>query len=132
MVTIVIGHTDCPGEPGPPTTQATAPTSRDVIRSAVLKTIIMCNALPGRLGRPTPHDWSATTLRTTARFALLLTAVTGLSGLAVAPATAAPVVTIDTGHVDVFGVAYEDDEFHLHVHDEAGDVEHEPSEVLLV
>ncbi|WP_201435555.1 choice-of-anchor M domain-containing protein [Saccharothrix sp. 6-C] len=71
-------------------------------------------------------------MRTTARFALLLTAVTGLSGLAVAPATAAPVVTIDTGHVDVFGVAYEDDEFHLHVHDEAGDVEHEPSEVLLV
>ncbi|MEU4768069.1 choice-of-anchor M domain-containing protein [Actinosynnema sp. NPDC023794] len=71
-------------------------------------------------------------MRTTARIALLLTAVTGLSGLAAAPATAAPVVTIDTGHVDVFGVAFEDGAFHLHVHDEAAEAEYEPAEVLLV
>ncbi|MFD0200857.1 MULTISPECIES: choice-of-anchor M domain-containing protein [Saccharothrix] len=70
-------------------------------------------------------------MRTTARIALLMAAVTGLSGLAAAPATAAPVVTLDTGHVDVFGVAYEDGEFHLHVHDEASEAEYEPSDVLL-
>jgi surface-anchored protein len=61
-----------------------------------------------------------------------MTAVTGLSGLVAAPATAAPVVPIDTGHVDVFGVAYEDGELDLHVHDETADVEYAPAEVLLV
>ncbi|MEU4448704.1 choice-of-anchor M domain-containing protein [Actinosynnema sp. NPDC050801] len=71
-------------------------------------------------------------MRTTARIALLMAAVTGLSGLVAAPATAAPVVTIDTGHVDVFGVAYEDGAFDLHVHDETNDVEYAPAEVLLV
>lgn len=71
-------------------------------------------------------------MRTTARIALLLAAATGLSGLVAAPATAAPLVTIDTGHVDVFGVAFEDGAFDLHVHDEAAEAEYAPSEVLLV
>lgn len=71
-------------------------------------------------------------MRTTARIALFLTAVTGLTGLAAAPATAAPLATLDTGHVDVFGVAFEDGAFHLHVHDETTDTEYAPSEALLV
>lgn len=71
-------------------------------------------------------------MRTTARIALLLTVVTGLSGLVAAPATAAPVVALDTGHVDVFGVAYEDGAFDLHLHDETNDVEYAPSEALVV
>ncbi|MGM1065400.1 choice-of-anchor M domain-containing protein [Saccharothrix sp. Mg75] len=71
-------------------------------------------------------------MRTTARIALLAVAVTGLSGLVAAPATATPVATVDSGHVDVFGVAFEDGAFDLHVHDETNDVEHAPSEVLLV
>ncbi|WP_447002004.1 choice-of-anchor M domain-containing protein [Saccharothrix isguenensis] len=71
-------------------------------------------------------------MRTTARIALLMAAVTGLSGLVAAPATAAPVVTLDSGHVDVFGVAFEDGEFDLHVHDEGSEAEYAPSEVLLV
>ncbi|CAL9573693.1 hypothetical protein SUDANB95_04848 [Actinosynnema sp. ALI-1.44] len=71
-------------------------------------------------------------MRRTARIALLLAAVTGLSGLVAAPATAAPLATLDTGHVDVFGVAFEDGEFDLHVHDETTDTEYAPSEVLLV
>ncbi|GGP66019.1 choice-of-anchor M domain-containing protein [Saccharothrix coeruleofusca] len=71
-------------------------------------------------------------MRTTARIALLLAATAGLSGVVAASATAAPVVTIDTGHVDVFGVAYEDGAFDLHVHDEAAEAEYSPAEVLLV
>lgn len=71
-------------------------------------------------------------MRTTAHLALLLAAATGLAGLVAAPATAAPVTVINSGHVDVFGVAFEDGAFDLHVHDEDADVEYAPSEVLLV
>ncbi|MEV6715322.1 choice-of-anchor M domain-containing protein [Lentzea sp. NPDC051208] len=71
-------------------------------------------------------------MRTTAHIALLFAAATGLTTLTAAPATAETITTIDSGHVDVFGVAFEDGAFHLHVHDGAAEAEYEPSEVLLV
>jgi surface-anchored protein len=40
-------------------------------------------------------------------------------------------VVLATGHVDVIGVAYEDGELDLHVHDEENDAEYQPGEVTL-
>ncbi len=40
------------------------------------------------------------------------------------------VVELETGHADV-GVAFEDGELELHIHDETADVEREPSDVIL-
>ena len=70
--------------------------------------------------------------------------ITKLSAVAAAAAavlaTAAPVAAEETaaectvlteGHVDVFGLAYEDGALDLHVHDEETDTEYAPSEVLL-
>lgn len=64
----------------------------------------------------------------------LLVAVGTAAALAVgtAPAQAAPVV-LNQGHADVIGVAYEDGELHVHVHDETVEpgVEREPCDVIL-
>ncbi|MDG4820504.1 choice-of-anchor M domain-containing protein [Asanoa sp. WMMD1127] len=48
-----------------------------------------------------------------------------------APAQAGGLIVIDHGHVDVVGVAVEDGNLHLHVHDESvePDVEREPEDV---
>src|SRR5687767_8574744 len=54
-----------------------------------------------------------------------------LMSVVAGPATAATPVTLDSGHVDVFGIAFEDGQFDLHVHDETNDVEYEPSQVRL-
>ncbi|GAA1311973.1 hypothetical protein GCM10009634_79510 [Saccharothrix xinjiangensis] len=92
----------------------------------------MCKAPDAvRPGRSTAR-WESTALRTTARIALLAVAAIGLSGLATAPATAAPITVIDSGHVDIFGLGYEEGEFHLHIHDDTAGAELEPSEALLV
>lgn len=70
-------------------------------------------------------------MRTRARLALLPLAAAMLIGAAAGPATAATPVTLDSGHVDVIGIAFEDNQFHLHVHDEGTDTEYEPSQVRL-
>lgn len=71
-------------------------------------------------------------MRTPARL-LLIPAALALAVVTAAPAAASgSITTLSSGHVDVFGVAYEDDELHLHVHDEDSDTEYEPCEVNLV
>jgi surface-anchored protein len=70
-------------------------------------------------------------VRTRARLALLPLAAAMLMSVAAGPATAATTVTLDSGHVDVFGIAFEDNQFHLHVHDEGTNTEYEPSQVRL-
>ncbi|GAA3685311.1 surface-anchored protein [Lentzea atacamensis] len=67
-------------------------------------------------------------MRTRARLALLPLAAAMLIGGA-GPATAATTITLDSGHVDVIGIAFEDNQFHVHVHDEGTDTEYEPSQV---
>jgi surface-anchored protein len=53
-----------------------------------------------------------------------------------APATAevsrSSITVIDEGHVDAFGIAYEDGALDLHIHNGENDTEHAPSEALLV
>ncbi|WP_202918869.1 choice-of-anchor M domain-containing protein [Saccharothrix deserti] len=71
-------------------------------------------------------------MRTSARLALLPLVAAVLVGAATGPATAATAVTLDGGHVDVIGVAFEDGQFDLHIHDETNDVEYAPSDVRLV
>ncbi|GAA1669232.1 hypothetical protein GCM10009745_09630 [Kribbella yunnanensis] len=63
------------------------------------------------------------------RVVLSATTVLALTAVAV-PASAA--VTLDQGHVDVVGLAWEDNAFNVHVHDEETDTEYAPSEVQLV
>jgi surface-anchored protein len=65
------------------------------------------------------------------RAVLPLAAVLALTGVA-APAVAAGPVVLDQGHVDVFGIAYENGVLDLHVHDDASAAEYDPSEVELV
>lgn len=65
------------------------------------------------------------------RLALPLLAVLALTGVAT-PASAVSQVVIDQGHVDAFGLAYENGVLNLHVHDGANDAEYDPSEVQLV
>ncbi|GAB2673500.1 choice-of-anchor M domain-containing protein [Kribbella swartbergensis] len=65
------------------------------------------------------------------RVALSLAAVLALTGVA-SPAVAASPVVLDQGHVDVFGIAYENGVLNLHVHDDAAAAEYDPSEVELV
>lgn len=48
-----------------------------------------------------------------------------------AHATGARGVVLATGHVDVIGIAYEDGELDLHVHDEDNEVEYAPEEVTV-
>ncbi|MER5267608.1 choice-of-anchor M domain-containing protein [Actinosynnema sp. NPDC002837] len=72
-------------------------------------------------------------MRTSARLALLPLAVAALLGAVVAPATASTTaVVLDSGHVDVIGIAFEDGQFDVHVHDETNDVEYAPSDVKIV
>lgn len=71
-------------------------------------------------------------MRTRARLALLPLAAAMLIGVAAGPATAATTtVTLDSGHVDVIGIAFEDNQFNVHVHDEGTDTEYAPSQVRL-
>ncbi|MET7277198.1 choice-of-anchor M domain-containing protein [Kribbella sp. NPDC005582] len=64
---------------------------------------------------------------------VVLSAATVLALTAVAvPATATPSVVLDQGHVDVVGIAWEDNAFNVHVHDEETDTEYSPAEVQLV
>lgn len=70
-------------------------------------------------------------MRTKARLALLPLTAAMLMSVVAGPATAATPVTLDSGHVDVFGIAFEDGQFDLHVHDETNDVEYAPSQVRL-
>lgn len=53
-----------------------------------------------------------------------------LSAVAALNWNSASAVVLDHQHVDI-GVAYEDDAWDLHVHDETNDVEYEPGEALL-
>jgi surface-anchored protein len=69
-------------------------------------------------------------MRKSHRLMLSATTVLALTGLAV-PANAASCVVLDQGHVDVVGIAWEDNAFNLHVHDEEHGVEYTPAEVQL-
>jgi surface-anchored protein len=70
-------------------------------------------------------------VRTRARLALLPLAAAMLIGVAAGPATAATTITLDSGHVDVIGIAFEDNQFDVHVHDEGTDTEYAPSQVRI-
>ncbi|MFD5111347.1 choice-of-anchor M domain-containing protein [Streptomyces sp. NPDC058391] len=56
-----------------------------------------------------------------------LAAALAVAGLAATPATAA--TTLGSGHVDVLDAEWDGADLHLHVHDEANDVEYEPADV---
>lgn len=70
-------------------------------------------------------------MRNPVRLLITTGALVGALVLTGGPAQATAVVTISQGHVDVIGVAYEDDALHVHVHDETvePDVEREPEDV---
>ncbi|WP_026932182.1 choice-of-anchor M domain-containing protein [Glycomyces tenuis] len=75
-------------------------------------------------------------MRTIAKRSAAVAVAAAAAALAVAAPTAAQGPTsapavIDEGHVDVFGVAYEDGALDLHIHDDENDAEHAPSEALL-
>ncbi|GAB3948109.1 hypothetical protein GCM10029976_078600 [Kribbella albertanoniae] len=65
------------------------------------------------------------------RVVLSAAAVLALTAVAV-PATATTSVVLDQGHVDVVGIAWEDNAFNVHVHDEESATEYTPAEVQLV
>lgn len=58
-------------------------------------------------------------------------AVLATAAPAAAQETGSSITVLDRGHVDVFGLAYEDGALDLHVHDGDNDVEYAPSEVVL-
>ncbi|MDQ7909959.1 choice-of-anchor M domain-containing protein [Phytohabitans sp. ZYX-F-186] len=70
-------------------------------------------------------------MRTPLRLLVASGALVGALVATAAPAQASGQVVIDEGHVDVIGVAYEDGELNLHIHDESVEpgVEREPGEV---
>jgi surface-anchored protein len=70
-------------------------------------------------------------VRTPIRLLVASGALLGALVATAAPARASGQVVISQGHVDVIGVAYEDGELNLHIHDESVDpgVEREPHEV---
>jgi surface-anchored protein len=70
-------------------------------------------------------------VRTPFRLLVASGALIGALVATAAPAQASSQVVISQGHVDVVGVAYEDGELNLHIHDESVDpgVEREPHEV---
>lgn len=73
-------------------------------------------------------------MRTTAKYAAaaaVAAAVLATAAPAAGQETSGGWTVLDDGHVDVFGVAYEDGELHLHVHDEETDTEYEPGEAIL-
>lgn len=60
-----------------------------------------------------------------------LTAAAALTVAQPTAASAAPRTVLDHGHVDVFGVAYENGELDLHVHDESTGAELDPCRTVL-
>jgi surface-anchored protein len=70
-------------------------------------------------------------VRTPIRLIVAAGALLGALVATAAPAQAHSQVVISQGHVDVIGVAYEDGELNLHIHDESVDpgVEREPQDV---
>ncbi len=70
-------------------------------------------------------------MRTPIRLTVAAGALFGALVATAAPAQASSPVVISQGHVDVIGVAYEDGELNLHIHDESVDpgVEREPQDV---
>lgn len=70
-------------------------------------------------------------MRTPIRLLVASGALVGALVATAAPAQANSQVVISQGHVDVIGVAYEDGELNLHIHDESVDpgVEREPEDV---
>lgn len=65
------------------------------------------------------------------RSLLPLAAAIAFSGAGL-PATAAPLVELDRGHVDVVGIGYENGVLDLHVHDDESGTEYSPAQVRLV
>jgi surface-anchored protein len=57
--------------------------------------------------------------------------LTALSLTVPLSAGASTLTVLSEGHVDVVGVAYEDGDLHVHVHDEENDVEYQPHQVIL-
>lgn len=73
-------------------------------------------------------------MRTIAKYSAVAAAAAAILAATAVPAaaeTAADCTVLDHGHVDVFGLAYENGALDLHVHDEETDTEYAPSEVLL-
>ncbi|SDE16152.1 choice-of-anchor M domain-containing protein [Glycomyces harbinensis] len=72
-------------------------------------------------------------MRTIVKYAAAAAAAAAALATAAAPATAqgSTLTVLSEGHVDAFGIAYEDGALDLHVHDEENDAEHAPSDVLL-
>jgi surface-anchored protein len=73
-------------------------------------------------------------LRTIAKYSAVAAAAAAALALTAAPATAqtsSSITVLDHGHVDVFGLAYENGTLDLHVHDEESDTEYAPGEVVL-
>lgn len=71
-------------------------------------------------------------MRKLIRRLLLPLAVTVAVTTVATPARAADPVDLDHGHVDVFGVGYENGRLNLHVHDGETDTEYAPSAVRLI
>jgi surface-anchored protein len=72
-------------------------------------------------------------LRTIAKYSAVAAAAAAVLAITAAPVNAkgAGCTVLSEGHVDVFGLAYEDGALDLHVHDEETDTEYAPDEVLL-
>ncbi|MEU5153927.1 choice-of-anchor M domain-containing protein [Glycomyces sp. NPDC021274] len=73
-------------------------------------------------------------MRTIAKYSAVAAAAVAVLAATAAPAAAETTGTyalLDQGHVDVFGLAYEDGALDLHVHDEESATEYAPNEVLL-
>lgn len=73
-------------------------------------------------------------MRTIVKLSAVAAAAAAVLAVSAAPATAETqtgITVLDRGHVDVFGLAYEDGALDLHVHDGENDVEYAPSDVLL-
>ncbi|THV42779.1 choice-of-anchor M domain-containing protein [Glycomyces buryatensis] len=74
-------------------------------------------------------------MRTIAKYSTVAAAAAAVLAVVAAPAasqeTSGTFTVLDQGHVDVFGLAYENGELDLHVHDEETATEYAPSEVVL-
>jgi surface-anchored protein len=73
-------------------------------------------------------------LRTVTKYAAVAAAAAAVLAATAAPATAqgsGRYTVLSEGHVDVFGLAYEDGALDLHVHDEEHAAEYAPGEVVL-
>lgn len=72
-------------------------------------------------------------MRTIAKYTAVAAAAAAVVAVAAAPVNAqgSSYTVLSEGHVDVFGLAYEDGALDLHVHDEETDTEYAPSDVVL-